>query len=68
MEIAIKPNVESYALHLKNTCSDKELHDLVGSIYPDEDVMTAWNLSEDEYFLAIEIVYFAPNEITASVH
>jgi len=54
----IKPTVENYALHLKNTCTDKEIHDLVGSIYADEEVMEA----------AIEIVYFAPREIKSLVH
>jgi len=64
----IKPNVENYALHLKNSCTDKEIHDLVGSIYADEDVMLAWNLSVEEYFTAIEIVYFAPQELKILVH
>lgn len=64
----IKPNVENYALHLKNTCTDKEIHDLVGSIYADEDIMQAWNLSVEEYFTAIEIVYFAPQELKTLVH
>ena len=64
----IKPNVENYALHLKNSCTDKEIHDLVGSIYADEDIMTAWNLTVEEYFTAIEIVYFAPQELKTLVH
>ena len=64
----IKPNVENYALHLKNSCTDKEIHDLVGSIYADEDIMAAWNLTVEEYFTAIEIVYFAPQEIKTLVH
>jgi len=64
----IKPEVENYALHLKNTCTDKEIHDLVGSIFADEDVMEAWNLTIEEYFTAIEIVYFAPQEIKPLVH
>lgn len=64
----IKPNVEQYALHLKSTCTDKEIHDLVGSIFADEEVMEAWNLSVEEYFTAIELVYFAPQELTAVMH
>ena len=64
----IKPNVENYALHLKNSCTDKEIHDLVGSIYADVDVMQAWNLTVEEYFTAIEIVYFAPQELKTLVH
>lgn len=68
MEQNISPNIVNYALHLKNTCSDRELHMLVGSIFPDEDVMEKWNLTEDEYFTAIEIVYFAPETIIARVH
>ena len=64
----IKPNIEQYALHLKNTCTDKEIHDLVGSIFADEDVMEAWDLSVEDYFTAIEIVYFAPQEITPLIH
>jgi len=66
--VDIKPTVENYALHLKNTCTDKEIHDLVGSIYADEEVMEAWNLSVEDYFTAIEIVYFAPREIKSLVH
>lgn len=64
----IEPKVEQFALHLKNTCTDKELHDLVGSIFADEEVMEAWNLSVEEYFTAIELVYFAPQELTAVIH
>lgn len=64
----IKPNVENFALHLKSTRTDRELHELVGSIFADEEVMADWNLSEDDYFTAIEIVYFAPDEINASIH
>ena len=64
----IKPQVEQYAIHLKNHCTDKEIHDLVGSIYADEEVMEAWNLTVEEYFTAIEIVYFAPREIKTLVH
>ncbi len=64
----IKPNVENYAVHLKNTCTDKEIHELVGSIYADEDVMQAWNLTVEEYFTAIEIVYFVPQELKPLVH
>jgi len=64
----IKPQVENYALHLKNTCTDKEIHDLVGSIFADEDVMVAWNLTVEEYFTAIKIVYFAPQEIKTLIH
>lgn len=64
----IKPNVENYALHLKNSCTDKEIHDLVGSIYADVDIMKAWNLTVEEYFTAIEIVYFAPQELKTLVH
>jgi hypothetical protein len=64
----IKPNVENFALHLKTKCTDKEIHDLVGSIYADEDAMREWNLSVDDYFTAIEIVYFAPQEISSSIH
>jgi len=64
----IKPTVENYALHLKNTCTDKQIHDLVGSIYADVDVMEAWNLSVEDYFTAIEIVYFAPQQIKSLVH
>mgnify|MGYP001813784865 FL=1 len=64
----IKPNVINYALHLKNTRSDRELHEMVGQIFPDEDVMEAWKLSEDDYFNAIELVYFAPDTIIARVH
>ena len=63
----IKPNVENYALHLKSTCNDKQLHDLIGSIFADEDIMDAWNLSEDDYFTAIEIAYFAPEEIDHTI-
>jgi hypothetical protein len=64
----IKPNVENFALHLKTKCTDKEIHDLLGSIYADEDAMREWNLSVDDYFTAIEIVYFAPQEISSSIH
>jgi hypothetical protein len=64
----IKPQVEQYALHLKNTCTDKEIHNLVGSIFADEDIMQAWNLTVEEYFTAIEIVYFAPQIIKSLVH
>jgi hypothetical protein len=64
----IEPKVEQYALHLKNTCTDKEIHDLVGSIFADEEVMEAWKLSVEEYFTEIEIVYFAPQEIKTLVH
>ena len=64
----IKPQVENYALHLKNTCTDKEIHDLVGSIFADKEVMTAWGLSVEDYFTAIEIVYFAPREIKSQIH
>lgn len=64
----IKPNVENFALHIKSTCSDKEVHDLVGAIYADEKAMKEWNLTVDDYFTAIEIVYFAPNEITSRIH
>ena len=68
MEQNISPNIVNYALHLKTTCNDRELHVLVGSIFPDEDVMEKWNLTEDEYFTAIELVYFAPETITARIH
>lgn len=64
----IKPNVVNYALHLKNTRTDRELHELVGSIFADEEVMEEWKLSEDDYFTAIEIVYFAPESIIARIH
>lgn len=64
----IKPNVENYALHLKNTRTDKEIHDLVGSLYADREVMQAWHLTVEEYFTAIEIVYFAPREIKSQIH
>jgi len=64
----IKPNVENYAQHLKRTCTDKEIHDLVGSLYADIDVMKAWNLTVEDYFTAIEIVYFAPREIKTVIH
>lgn len=64
----IKPNVENYALHLKTTATDKEIHDLVGGLYADPDVMQAWNLSVQDYFTAIEIVYFTPREIKSQVH
>lgn len=64
----IKPNIEQYAIHLKNTCTDKEIHDLVGSIFADEEVMAAWQLTVEDYFTAIEIVYFAPQELTAVIH
>ena len=30
--------------------------------------MTAWNLTVEEYFTAIEIVYFAPQELKTLVH
>jgi hypothetical protein len=63
----IKPTVENYALHLKTTRSDRELHDLIGSLSADEDVMDAWDLTEDDYFTAIEIAYFAPEEITHTI-
>ena len=68
MEIDLKPNVVNYAMHLKNTCSDRELHSLVGSIFPDEEVMEKWNLTEDDYFTAIEVVYFAPETINERIH
>lgn len=64
----IKPNVVNYALHLKNTRTDRELHELVGTIFPDEEVMEKWKLTEDDYFTAIEIVYFAPESIIARIH
>lgn len=64
----IKPNVENFALHLKSTRTDRELHELVGSIFADEEAMEKWNLTEDDYFTAIEIVYFAPDEINARIH
>jgi hypothetical protein len=68
MDFDIKPNVENYAMHLKSHCTDKELHDLVGSIFPDEDVMEAWNLTEQDYFTAIEVAYFIPDQLTNKVH
>lgn len=68
MEQEIKSQVESYALYLKRNCTHRQLHDLIGAVEGDEDVMDAWDLDEDDYFTAIEIAYFAPEIITASVH
>ena len=64
----IKPNVENFALHIKSKCTDKEVHDLVGSLYADEQALEVRNLTVDEYSTAIEIVSFAPTEITANIH
>ncbi len=43
----INPRVENYAIFLKHTCSEKELHDMFGILYADEEVMDEWKLSED---------------------
>lgn len=56
----INQRVENYAIYLKNTCSEKELHDMFSIISADEEVMDAWKLSEDEFFGAIELAYFQP--------
>lgn len=61
-------NIESYAMHLIRFCSDRELHHLVGSLYPDETAMEDWKLSKDEYFTAIEVAYFYPQDINTVTH
>jgi hypothetical protein len=66
--MVIKSQVENYALYLKRNCNDRQLHDLVNAFEADEDIMDAWNLSEDDYFYAVEIACFTPEIITATVH
>jgi hypothetical protein len=41
---------------------------MVNAIEADEDIMDAWDLSADDYFWAVEIAYFTPEIITATVH
>jgi hypothetical protein len=61
-------SIENYALHLKFSCTPKELHDRFGEIYPDEAIMDEWKLSENDYFTAINIAYFTPENIVARMH
>lgn len=64
----INPRVENYAIFLKNTCSETELHDMFSIIYADEEVMDEWKLSEDEFFGAIELAYFQPAANFPRIH
>ena len=64
----INPRVENYAIFLKSTCSEEELHDMFGIISADEEVMDEWNLSEDEYFNAIDLAYFQPATNFPRIH
>ncbi len=64
----INPRIENYAIFLKTTCSEKELHDMFGIIYADEDIMHEWNLSADEFFGAIELAYFQPAKNFPKIH
>lgn len=64
----INPRVENYAIFLKNTCSETELHAMFSNIYADKEVMSDWELSEDEFFGAIELAYFQPATNFPRIH
>ena len=64
----LSPNVTNYVVHLKNSYSERELHDMVSYLEPDTTAMEEWNLSEDEFFHAVEIAYFDPQEVQISIH
>ncbi len=61
-------NITSYAMHLLRFHSDRELHDMIGFIYADEQVMDDWKLSVDDYFTAIEVAYFYPHDVDLTTH
>ena len=64
----INQRVENYAIFLKNKYNEKELLDLFGIISADEEIMDDWNLSEEEYFSAIDLAYFQPASNFPRIH
>jgi hypothetical protein len=64
----VQENIATYAIHLINNCSEKQLHQKIGELFADREAMIDWKLSERDYFTAIEIAYFAPSIIKTRVH